>query len=147
MLKQKTFFINNYRSVIPGLAVVKIVRWCYLGPKRPIIGSLHWECGAINKRPWRHHGVRDITVTAAAVLACCISVLMLANAWSMHRSWQCVCCIDKEPRSLHCNRDARISCKLSVIRTDSGIFHYLYLYTTRDICIIFICSCNRPAKC
>ena len=47
------------------------------------------------------------------------------------------------------NRDARISCELSVIQTDSGIFHYmyLYLYPARDIFTICICICIRPAKC
>ena len=46
-------------------------------------------------------------------------------------------------------RDAQISCKLSVIRTDSDIFHYLhlYLYPARDIFIICICICIWPAKC
>ena len=42
-------------------------------------------------------------------------------------------------------RDAQISCKLSVIRTDSGIFDYLYLYLylARDIFTL----CIWPAKC
>ena len=56
-------------------------------------------------------------------------------------------------------RDARLSCKLFDIRTDSGIlhylylypardiFHYLYLYSARDIFTISICICIRLAKC
>ena len=40
--------------------------------------------------------------------------------------------------------DARISCLLSVIGRDSGIFHYLYLYPARDI--FTVCICIRPAK-
>ena len=35
-------------------------------------------------------------------------------------------------------RDARISFKVSAIRTDGGIFHCLYLYPARDIFTICI---------
>ena len=41
-------------------------------------------------------------------------------------------------------RDAHISGKVSVIRPDSSIFHYLYLYPVRDI--FTTCICIQPAK-